>query len=167
MDKVSFPEVVGIVGKDRALRLKSVPKGDYLRVSLKSDIDLVSLATNGSVSVAENARYCDEQADLRRLTLSGIHSGGKSVFDWTREYLFQPHDFSSKTYDVLFFLELEENAFGSEWNPTLNHLGHSLESDAKDVCLSIKGGHKGGVRVRSNEIRIEYSEIEKAIGETK
>ena len=51
VDKVSFPEVVGIVGKDRALRLKSVPKGDYLRVSLTSDIDLVSLAKFSEITL--------------------------------------------------------------------------------------------------------------------
>ncbi|GLT12567.1 hypothetical protein GCM10007928_48000 [Sulfitobacter porphyrae] len=150
------------VGSLRAGKEAALSPDGFLLVRVKTVEDLSEIARESSVILDAKVRFCEKSKTVHRLNVSGISYSGQPLLDDLENGKTSIPATQNRTYDILLYVSLKENAFEREFNPNLSHLGHDLHRDAKDICISIRGGNLDRI-VSSNTIRIDKEAIRDAL----
>ncbi|MFC6762104.1 hypothetical protein ACFQFQ_25480 [Sulfitobacter porphyrae] len=127
------------VGSLRAGKEAALSPDGFLLVRVKTVEDLSEIARESSVILDAKVRFCEKSKTVHRLNVSGISYSGQPLLDDLENGKTSIPATQNRTYDILLYVSLKENAFEREFNPNLSHLGHDLHRDAKDICISIRG----------------------------
>jgi len=155
---VENKEVSKYIESPRAEVVSASTRDGFILVRLMTAEDLLGVSQENSLIAAPRVRFCDQNDGDYRLNVPGINVNGKNLFERT----FGPIEYESsnrqQTYDILLYINLRENFFEKDFDPSLSHRGHDLRRNPRDICISIRGGHVGA-RIYSNTIKIRKDSV--------
>ncbi len=168
--KIGSPKIADVIGNDASLPLIEYWNSvDFLVLTLRSTKNLVSYIKKKSASLYVEGSFCERPNTSVLLTIPSLYHQSADIislklFD---EEKIKPDSNGWFYYNIVIFSswdkEREIPAAFRKPNDNTNYASFSLESQAQDICIEIRGGNMV-TTYQFETIILSKSQIEDAMG---